>query len=162
MNKQAFFLNGVYQSVLDQILVALSREPGETFYLQPFSTVAIKDFREHLPTFRNPVRLYASTTDNLPTVSYCADIIGWADKTSLSQSDFAEIDRKIKIGRYDPGLYDFDPPLQGKNMINLLYIKRLIKLTSPFSVSKLTKISDGKPLSTNRTRSGGWSYVYEL
>ena len=35
------------------------------------------------------------------------------------------------------------------------------KLTNQLSVGNLIKISDGKPLK-NRTRSGGWSYVYAL
>ena len=160
MNAEALFLNGVYQHVLEGIVAAQRRAVREeTFYLQPYKSGAIAKFREDPPTVHKPTVLYASTTDNLPTVSYCARIVGWRDKTILSKSEWYRIDGKIRRWDYDNGLYDFEPPQPGKRMVNLLCIQQLVKLESPFSVSCLIKISDGKPLSTNRTRSGGWSYV---
>ncbi len=41
----------------------------------------------------------------------------------------------------------------------MLSIRNLQRLEKPFSVTDLIKISDGQPLSTNRERAGGWSYV---
>ena len=56
------------------------------------------------------------------------------------------------------GLYNMsDDP--GTSSLNLLHVRRMFKFTEPFSVSRLIKISDGKPLATNRTRGGGHSYV---
>ena len=151
MEDVALFLNGVYESVLDQILCAQEKAPGDTFYLQPFKSVAMARFRQDPPTI-----LYVSTTTNLAEVSYCADIVGWLDKRSMDKNgpEWKRIDESIRAGGYDTGIYGAE-----ERMVNLVFIRRLVKLASPFSVSRLTKISDGDPLSTNRTRSGGWSYV---
>lgn len=151
MEDVALFLNGVYKSVLDEILSAQEKAPDDTFYLQPFKSVAMARFRQDPPTI-----LYASTTKNLAEVSYCADIVGWLDKRRMDRNgpEWKRIDESIRAGGYDTGIYGTE-----EGMVNLVFIRRLVKLASPFSVSRLTKISDGEPLSTNRTRSGGWSYV---
>lgn len=151
MEDVALFLNGVYESVLDQILCAQEKEPDGTFYLQPYKSVAMARFRQEPPTI-----LYASTTDNLAEVSYCADIVGWLDKRKLDKNgaEWKRIDKSIRDGGYDPGIYGAE-----EGMVNLVFIRSLVKLAAPFSVASLIKISDGEPLSTNRTRSGGWSYV---
>ena len=165
MKEQSLFLNGVYRSVLCGILKAQSMEPNGTFYLQPYKSQAIAKFRDDpdlRPTTEKPARLYASTTGDLATVSFCADIVDWEDKRNLEESEFARIHKEIKSGRYNrEGLY-VKSPRTGKETVNLLFIQKLVKLTSPFPVSVLVKISDGKPLSTNRTQSGGWSYVFRL
>ncbi|MDE0078991.1 MAG: hypothetical protein OXO50_15830 [Caldilineaceae bacterium] len=162
MTAEVLFLNGVYESVLKGIIDAQKgAEPDEIFYLQPYKSHAIAKLRENPPTACKPTTLYLSTTDKLSTVSYRAKIVGWKDKTGLDGSEWAGIDREIRRRGYEKsGLYDFDPPKKdGKRMVNLLCIQELVKLESPFSVSCLIKIGDGKPLSDKRTTSGGWSYV---
>ncbi len=151
MSDIALFLNGVYESVLDEILRAQEREHDDTFYLQPYKSVAMARFRQDPPTI-----LYVSTGKNLAEVSYRADIVGWMDKRRMDKNspEWKRIDKSIREGGYDPGIYGAE-----EGMVNLVFIQRLVKLASPFSVSRLIKISDGNPLSTNRTRSGGWSYV---
>ncbi len=162
MRRQALFLNGVYRHVLDGILRAQSREPEETFYLQPYKTNAIKEFEKAPPTVLNPVRLYISTSDDLPNVSYSATIIGWTDKTKLDSPTRVEIDSQIKRHGYESGIYDFDPPEPGRHMVNLISIRHLTEMAIPFSVANLIKVRDRKRLSQNRNRAGGWSYVFEL
>lgn len=164
MTDEALFLNGVYESVLKGIIRAQKEAgPDEVFYLQPYASQAIAKFREDPPTAHIPTTLYLSTTDNLSTVSYRAQIVGWKDKTGLDESERASIDGEIRRGRYEErghlGLYDYDPQETEKRMVNLLCIQELTKLESPFSVACLIKTSDGKPLSDKRTMSGGWSYV---
>jgi hypothetical protein len=58
--------------------------------------------------------------------------------------------------RDEPGVY---LTLENKPCKNLLLVRRLKELKKPFSVSELKKLSDDEPLSTERTQSGGWSYV---
>lgn len=161
MTDEALFLNGVYGGVLEGIIDAQKRAGAdEVFYLQPFKSMAIAKFRKDPPTASSPTALYLSTTDSLSTVSYRAKVVGWKDKRRLHKSERDRIDAEIRRWRYDKsGLYDFDPKETEKRMVNLLCIQELVKLDSPFSVSCLIKTSDGKPLSANRTRSGGWSYV---
>lgn len=156
MTDIALFLNGVYERVLDGILCAQKNAANDTFYLQPYKSVAMARFRQDPPTI-----LYASTTTDLAQVSHRADIVGWMDKRRMDKSsaEWKRIDESIRAWGYDPGLYDFDPLQTERKMVNLVFIQELVKLDPPFSVSRLIKISDGDPLSTNRTRSGGWSYV---
>lgn len=160
MREQALFINGIFNTVLDEILEIQSVTPDKTLFLQPYSRSPIVMLRDNPPTIENPVTLYASTTDNLATVSYTADIVCWEDKTLLDKSRPDAVDETIRsFQRQEGGLYDTSPTT-GKLCLNLLSIQRLVKLTSPYSVANLIKISDGKPLSTNRTRSGGWSPVH--
>ena len=156
MSDVALFLNGVHEGVLKGIFRAQEKAPDDTFYLQPYKSVAMARFRQDPPTF-----LYASTTDKLAEVSYCADIVGWLDKRTIDKNGpvWKRIDLSIRGWGYDPGLYEFNPNNPTAKTVNLLFIQRLVKLEVPYSVSRLIKISDGEPLSTNRSRSGGWSYV---
>ena len=160
MREQTLFINGIFRTVLDEILEIQSGTPEKILFLQPYSGLPIVMLRDNPPTIEDPVRLYASTTDDLATVSYTADIVCWEDKTLLDSSRRDAVDRTIKcFQRREGGLYE-KSPTTGRPCLNLLSIQRLVKLVSPCSVANLTKISDGKPLSTNRTQSGGWSYVH--
>jgi 5-methylcytosine-specific restriction protein A len=49
----------------------------------------------------------------------------------------------------------------GKPCVNLISVIDVERLDPPFSVSRLIKTSDGKPLKTTRTTAGGWSVVYD-
>ena len=162
MNTKALFVNGIFGHVLDEILETHILTPGRTLFLQPYSGSPIVMLRNDPPTPEAPVTLYASTTGRLSTVAYTADIVGWEDKTSLTPGRRSEINEIISTYQQgEESLYDLSPT-PGKPSLNLLHIQRLVKLTSPFSVSNLIKISDGLPLSTNRQRAGGWSPVRPL
>ena len=159
MSDWALFINGIYRSVLDEILSTQSQRPEMTLFLQPYGGGAIVRLRDNTPSPESPVTLYASTTDDLKTVSYAADIVGWENKLTMSESIRQEVDAIIR--RYQPGedgLYDASAT-PGSPSLNLLYVRRMVKLEAPFSAAQLIKTSDGKPLSTNRSRSGGYSYV---
>ena len=63
--------------------------------------------RNNPPTIEDPVRLYASTTDDLATVSYAADIVGWEDKPKLERARRDEVAGIIMSSqRTENGLYD--------------------------------------------------------
>lgn len=169
MPNVALFMNGIFQSVLEEILAAQSREPGRTFFLQPYTGTAIARLRDNVPSVERPVTFYASTSDSLSVVSYAAQVVGWEDKTTMTDLRRREVTEAIQEFQSrerghdldEAGLYNASTT-PGKPSINLLHIRNLYKYDSPFSVANLIKESDGLPLSTNRTRSGRWSYVYEL
>lgn len=159
MSDWALFINGIYRSVLQEILAAQLLSPDMTFYLHPHGGGAIVRLRNEVPSLESPVALYASTTDDLKTVSYMANIVGWENKLDMNQASRQEIDAIIR--QYQPcegGLYDASAT-PGSPSLNLLHLRQMTKLDAPFSVAKLIKVSDGKPLSTNRSRAGGYSYV---
>ncbi|HEY9894658.1 MAG TPA: hypothetical protein V6D34_04475, partial [Candidatus Sericytochromatia bacterium] len=155
----ALFINGVYESVLEEILQVQALLPEQIMFLQPYSGYGIKALRKNLPSVESPMRLFVSITDDLATIRYQAEIVGWEDKQVLPEIKKQVINRLIAT--LQPGekeLYDAAKSGTGKS-VNLLYIRRLQKVRSPFSVEQLRKESDGKPLSPARTTSGGWSPV---
>jgi hypothetical protein len=159
MRQEAVFLNGVYEDVLREILLIQDELPEHVMYLQPYSSETIVHLRDEQPTSEHPVRLYLSVTSDLPTIKYVAEIVGWDDKTRISENKRKVLSRIIlTLQPNETGLYDASH-IEGKQSINLLHIRRMQKLKKPFSVSKLIKTSDGLPLSTGRTTAGRWSYV---
>ena len=159
MSDWALFINGIYGSVLDEILSIHSQRPEMTLFLQPYGGRAIARIRDNAPSLESPVTLYASTTVKLDTVSYTADIVGWENKLTMISARHQEVDEIIRqYQRGKDGLYDASAT-PGSPSLNLLHIRRTVKLDAPFSVSELIKTSDDKPLSTSRSRSGGYSYV---
>lgn len=158
MSIEALFLNGVYSAILDDIWNVQRTDPERTLFIQPYSPSPIKALEDAPPTPDDPVWLYLSTTDDLATVSYNAEIVGWEDKTLMSRERIAEV--RAIIQEYQPsenGLYlRLD---DGRVPVNLLHVRFLMKLQEPFSVTELIKERDRKPLSPNRRTSGGWSYV---
>lgn len=168
MPEVALFMNGIYSEVLETILESQLTAPEETFYLQPFTGTAIKMLREKTPSPAAPLTLYASVTGDLNKVTYTAQVVGWEDKTRMTERRQEEVTQALR--KYQPGetgynmeeagLYD-ESGTPGKPSINLIHIRRLFKYDPPFSVSRLIKV-DGYALADNRTRGGGWSYVHKL
>ena len=68
MSDWALFINGIYETVLEDISAEQSKDPGLTLFLQPYSGSAIALLRVNVPSPESPVTLYASTTDKLDTV----------------------------------------------------------------------------------------------
>ena len=169
MPEVALFMNGIYSGVLETILESQLTAPEETFYLQPFTGTAIKMLRDNTPSPAAPLTLYASVTGDLNKVAYTAQVVGWEDKTRMTQRRQEEVIQALR--KYQPGEtgYNMDEAglynesgTPGKPSINLIHIRRLFKYDPPFSVSRLIKTNDGNPLADNRTRGGGWSYVHKL
>jgi hypothetical protein len=155
----ALFINGIFESVLEEILQMQTILPDQIMFLQPYAEKTIRQLRENPPSVDSPVRLFASTTNDLATIHYQAEIVGWDDKRTLSKESKEVINRLIAA--LQPGereLYNAAKGGTGES-VNLLYVRRLQKISAPFSVAQLRKTSDGEPLSTARTTSGGWSYV---
>ena len=148
----AVFVNGIYESVLDEIGKSQQEYPGEEHYLQPYASRIFVTLRDSWPTREQPVRLYASTTGDLQKVSFVADIVDWKDKTAISEPEGLELDRRIRERQpNEEGLYE--------RGVNLLVIRNLRGLERPFSVTELILERERRPLSGRRTRSGGIAYV---
>ncbi len=169
MIERALFINGIYRSVLEEILETQSEFPDYTLFLQPYSGDTIRMLQEGVPTPEVPVTLYASTTDDLSNISYVAEIVGWEDKTDISPSRRQEVEDVIqmrqpgeKVGLDEPaGLYNASKRA-GRPSKNLLHIRRMVKLDAPFSVGQLIKTSNNEPYSTNRTTPESWAEVHKL
>ena len=158
MRPYALFINGVFESVLEEIWSNLAKAPGGILFLQPHSDTPIVKLRDDPPSTEDPVTLYLSKSNSLDKVSYLADIIGWEDKTKLTETRKDDVLKILdSLQPEEGGLFNLSNTDQPS--VNLLSIRRFAKLGHPFSVEDLIKISDGKPLSPNRSRAGGWSYV---
>lgn len=157
----ALFINGIYDAVLAEILAAQQLRSGGVSYLQPYKRQVIVMLRHGEPSPKKPIRLYISTTANLSNVCYTAEIIGWEDKRELSARRRKEINehlRKLQAG--ETNLFEGSEEV-GETAVNLITIQNLKKLDSLYATSLLKKTSDDLPLK-KRTRSGGWSEVYDL
>jgi len=158
--KYSLFINGVFESVLNEIVEAQAKNPDLVCYLQPYTDAIIKKLSNEVPSEANPVTLYISLTDSLESISYTADIIGWEYKPDISKTRLSKLNKHIRT--YQPGeekIYKID---EDKPAVNLIHVKNMRRLQKPASVASLIKISDNQPLSVNRTRSGGYSYVFPL
>ncbi len=166
LSNNAFFENGVYETVLTEIITAQEINPNITSYIQPYSSGTTVYLKEQEPTPDNPITFYISTTTNLGTVQYIGEIIGWEDKRELFVSDPNRVQVLNKhILEFQPGekeIYKYSDDTKTKECVNLISIRNLRKLALPFSVSMLVKVSDGTPLKATRSQAGGWSEVYEL
>ena len=159
MREEALFINGVFESVLEEILEVQRELQEHVLFLQPHSSMAIQHLKEHPPTVDDPVRLFLSTTDRLSTVNHRAEIVGWEDKREMTEPRRNVISRRLwtlqpkETGRFDAS------GVEGASSVNLLHIRRLTKLEKPFEVSELVKTGDSTPVSAGRTTAGGWAYV---
>lgn len=159
MKGEALFLNGVYQSVLDEILAVQSVLPEQIMFLQPYKSVAIVRLRDDRPSVDDPMRLLISLTSDLPTVRYTAEIVGWDDKRQLRGTPRHRVLTRLicTLQPNEDGLYNLSQAEDGES-VNLLHVRRLRPVSSPFSVSRLTK-TEGGAVSDQRATSGGWAYV---
>lgn len=155
----ALYINGVFETVLKEIIKAQKDDSGRVCYLQPYAAERIKLLAEAAPTPANPIRLYISLTDSLAVASYRALIVGWHDKRELGDSDLGRFNEHFK--EYQPGEKEvYRTGGGGQLCVNLIAITHLERLPDRTPVSSFIKIVDGTPLK-ERSRSGGWSYVEE-
>jgi hypothetical protein len=159
MSSDPIFLNGVYEAVLKQILKVQEVLPEQIMFLQPHKSVAIARLRDHPPSVEAPVPLLMSVTTDLPTIHYTAEIVGWDDKRDISEDRRRVLNRLIQTLQSDEGgLYDASLAPEGES-VNLLHVRRLRRITAPFSVAQLVNVTDDQPVSDKRATSGGWIYV---
>lgn len=159
--KTALFLNGVYESVIEDIIVSQDAKGGGTHYLQPYKGLIIQMLKKIPPSKDAPVALYVSTTKNLKNICYTAEIVDWKDKRELSQIDRGQVLEHLM--KYQPGekpLFAAEEEV-GEKAVNLLTLRDVRRCTTLHPTSILRKRSDGLPLKP-RTRAGGWSEVFDI
>jgi len=71
MRSEALFINGVFESVIEEILLIQVHLPEHVMYMQPYASSPITHLRDDPPTPEDPVRVYISVTTDLPTL--CAN-----------------------------------------------------------------------------------------
>ena len=161
--KQALYLNGVYEVVLEEITKAQENDNDLVCYLQPYKAQAIKLLKKNTPSENTPTTLYISLTSSLNLVEYTAQVVGWDDKRDLVHNKVKLTALNKHITEHQPNeeeIYFYSDKEKSKPCVNLLSVKNLKKITNPFSVKNLIKVSDDSPYKP-RTQSGGWSAVYE-
>ena len=158
--KQAVFLNGVFDAVLEEIMEAQKKNPGMVFYLQPHSTRVLQYLAKAVPSEDNTIQLYISTTRTLDKVCYIADVIRWEDKQEIPEERLTKLNKHIL--EYQPGEEEiYLETNKGGLYKNLISIVNLKRIPNQFSVLNLIKVSDNTPYKP-RSRAGNWGYVYEL
>lgn len=156
----ALYINGIYETVLTEIVDAQKKNNNLVCYLQPHSPYKINWKNSVLPTQQNPITLYISTTSSLPIVTYKAKIIEWENKNDIEKKRMELLNRHIK--EYQPKEIDIYLTVDDeKRCVNLISVIELEKLQIPIPVINFIKLDDNLPLKP-RTRSGGWSYVNVL
>lgn len=156
MKDFALYMNGNYRDVLDEALAVQQELPEQVLYLQPYKSERIVELTEGPPSLDDPVLLLASTTDDLNTVQYAAEVIHWRDKRELTSEQQELLDQLIKVLQpKETGLYD---QVRGTECVNLISVRNLRRISKPFSVTELVNANRGGKLK-ERTRAGGWVYV---
>lgn len=151
MRSEALFLNGVYKSILEEILAVQAELPEQIMFLQPFKSMAIARLRDSLPSVDDPMRLVISLTSDLPTVRYTAEIVGWDDKRLLPGTPRHSVLNRLitTLQPNEGGLYDQSHAEDGVS-VNLLHIRRLRALRGLMEIALriedvLTAALDSEP-----------------
>ena len=160
MRDRAIYLNGVFKSVLEEIVTAQDASPYQVLFLQPYSASPIIYLRDNLPTVGDPVRLYVSISSDLQQVRYTANIVGWRDKSTIPHD--SDLRRSIlqTLETHQPGEGGLYNVPEGGFSCNLIYVTRMCKLSQPFGVDNLILVNDNRPVSLNKAMPGGWMYVW--
>ena len=154
MREKALFMSGNYKDNLQKIADVQAEDPEQVLFIQPHGNRRIAYLRNNPPSVDDPVTMYCSTSKEKNVVHFTGEVVGWDDKTTISPQKREVIDKVIKtLQAPEPGVYDVG--------CNLIHIRRLVRVESPFSVDKLVKVSDDEPLSPNKW-TAGFSYVYLL
>jgi len=165
VTEHAFFGNGIFIELLEEILEAQKIDSNLTSYIQPYRTTIFKFLKNSQIDQEQSITFYISTTNNLNMIEYTADIIQWEDKRELFSSNTNRVNELNKhLDKYQKstgGLYKYSNAQETSECVNLISIKNLKKLTIPFASSMLIKVSDDTPYK-KRTQPGGWSEVYKL
>ena len=157
MRDEAVFINGIYRGVLEEILVVQKHLPEQILFLQPYKSQPIRRLMENPPSVDDPVQLLASTTENLGSVQFVGEIVGWDDKRALNIDRWRALSRVVwSLQPNEGGVY---PDAAGSPCVNLLHVRRLRTLKKALPVTQLIKTVDGRPIEGERSSAGNWTYV---
>lgn len=161
----AFYGNGVFENLLQEILEAQKIDPNITSYIQPYRTTIFKSLKAQEPSESNPITFYITNTDDINTIIYTADIIQLEDKRELfefNQNRVEELNKHLDIYQKSTGgLYRYSDTVKQSECVNLISIKNLKRVSIPFPCTMLIKDSDGEPYK-RRSQPGGWAVVHKV
>lgn len=149
--RDALYLNGVFDSVLKEIVKVQSAVPDQPLFLQPYANAYVSILAKQPPSPEDPVRVFISISDDLPRVRYAGEIIGWGDKHSMPMNVKHVFEALLRT--FQPGEKNFYD-----KGVNAIMVRRVIELETPFPVGALIVRSTMKPHKV-RTAPGGWSIV---
>ena len=129
----ALYINGIYDSCLREIIVAQKNNPDLICYLQPYSSSTIVKLENDQPSLKSPITIYFSVSDDLSTVRYTGNIIGWEDKQKLSSARRSFLDKHMN--EFQPEENGIYLEHSGKLCRNLISVRNVSKLEFPISVS---------------------------
>lgn len=159
--KTALYLNGVYESVLEEIITSQNKHDTAVNFLQPHKGQIIQMLKKSPPSKSKPTSLYISTTKSLRNICYTGEIIGWSDKREISDTRKNQIlAHLVNYQKEEVSLFTATDKI-GESAVNLLELQNLRECETLLSTSVLKKKSNGLPLKP-RTRSGGWSEVFNI
>ncbi len=151
MHDDAIYVNGVFDSVLREIVAIQTAVPEQILFMQPFSDARISMLANKPPTIEDPVRLYVSISEDLGHVHYVGEVIGWENKRTIGSARKAIFERLIK--EFQPG----ERNLSAKG-VHVIVVRSMAKLDTPFPVGHLIVRSKMAPL-RQRSTAGGWAFV---
>lgn len=154
---ESLYMNGVFESVLQEIALAQQQAPELVCYLQPYTQVPIKRLKDDPPSVASPWDLFISVTDQLTEVTYQARIVAWHNKTQIAPAELEALNQQMAATQPGEGGVQVEGK-KGQVGVNLIGIVGLQRLQPALPVSVFRKVSDGLPLKT-RTQAGGYSYV---
>src|SRR3954470_16988600 len=147
--RDALYINGVFDSVLKEIVKVQSAVPDQPLFLQPYANAYVSILAKSPPTTEDPVRLFVSISDDLSAVRYVGEIIGWGDKGTMPPNVKHVFERLLQT--FQPGEKNFY-----EKGVNAIMVRRIVELEKPFPVSTLIVRSTMKAHGV-RTTPGGWS-----
>ena len=159
----ALYLNGVYESVLKEIVNTQNKNPDLVCYLQPYAPEKIVNLSNNPPTKDSPITVYISITSDLSVVTYQAQIVGWENKIEIQQDRLSFLNGHITDHQPgEEGIYlTVGEGEKQKNCVNLISVLDLKRVASVIPISTFIKVSNNLPLKV-RSTSGGWAYVKPL
>ena len=95
VREEAIFINGVYRGVIEEMLLVQGQVPEHIMFLQPHAAERIVHLADSPPSVEDRVRLFLSTTEELPIVRYTAEIVGWENKTTLPETKVTVVSRLL-------------------------------------------------------------------
>ncbi len=92
----AIVFNGVFESVLEEIITAQNINDDLTCFLQPYSSRTIVKLKNDQPSAESPITAYFSITTELSKILYKGNIVGWENKQQLSPERLSYLNNHIK------------------------------------------------------------------
>jgi hypothetical protein len=93
MPTSKFFINGVFESVIEEILKSQKLDLERVHFLQPHSKTNWKQFSEE----KMPTTLFITLTTDYNTVTHQCEILSCRNKSDLTQQEMDEYNKRLQL-----------------------------------------------------------------